>query len=54
MLDVADRIDHDATEKPKNILLNYIFTGANFITLNLFFFIFFARISFPYLKYGIS
>lgn len=51
MLDVADRIDHDATEKPKKILLNYIFTGANFITLNL---IFIARTSFPYLKHGIS
>lgn len=35
MLDVADRIDYDATEKPKKILLNYIFTGANFVTLNL-------------------
>lgn len=51
MLDVADRIDHDATEKPKKILLNYIFTGANLVTLNLIFF--FARTLFPYLKYGI-
>lgn len=52
MLDVADRIDYDAIEKPKKILLNYIFTGANFVTLNLMGF--FARTSFPYLKYGIS